>query len=259
MPVRRRSLVTAGDAAAALIAVAAMIGCSKTTPDGVITVAAASSLRAAMPELARVYEASHPGRRVSAMYAASGDLRRQVEAGAPIDVVLFAGARPVDELVAEGRAVGESRRVVARNELVLVGPKGKSPLTFATLTELPPDDKVAVGDPRTVPAGEYARDYLTALGEWDALQSHLVTGPNVAAVLVYVRRGEVAAGVVYRTELRGIDDLIVLDEARGKDAPHPEVVGAVVRGGSADAADFLKFVESSAGERVLESFGFGAP
>jgi molybdate transport system substrate-binding protein len=86
-----------------------------------------------------------------------------------------------------------------------------------------------------------------------------VTGPNVAAVLVYVRRGEVAAGVVYRTELRGIDDLIVLDEARGKDAPHPEVVGAVVRGGSADAADFLKFVESSAGERVLESFGFGAP
>jgi molybdate transport system substrate-binding protein len=73
-----------------------------------------------------------------------------------------------------------------------------------------------VGDPRTVPAGEYARDYLRAKGVWDALQPRLVMGANVAAVLAYARRGEAVAAVVYDTELHGLDDLVALDTATGR-------------------------------------------
>jgi molybdate transport system substrate-binding protein len=232
-------------------------GCRKARPEGELNVAAATSLREVMPELVHAYEVGHPREHVYVTYGASGDLRRQVEAGAPVDVVVFAAGRPVDALAAEGRVDRETRRVVASNELVLVGRKGSRPLTFATLTTLPPEARLAVGDPRTVPVGEYARDYLTTLGEWDSLQSRLVLGANVAAVLVYARRGEVDAAIVYRTELRGVTDLVALDEAKGAGAPHPEVVGGRVHGGT--PSDFLTFAASPAGAAVLASFGFGPP
>jgi molybdate transport system substrate-binding protein len=240
---------------AALLAISA---CRK-APAGEISVAAATSLREVTPELVRAYEALHAGQHVAATYGASGDLRKQVEVGAPVDAVLFAGARPLDELVKEGRVEGATRRVVASNEIVLVGSRGGAAFTFASLNTLAKDERLAVGDPRTVPAGEYARDYLMALGEWDALQPHLVFGSNVAATLVYVRRGEATVAVVYRTELREAADLVVMDAAHGVLAPHPTVVGGVVHGGRPGAGDFLNFVASPEGEKVLASFGFGPP
>jgi molybdate transport system substrate-binding protein len=215
------------------------------------------SLRAVMPELVRAYEAQRPGTAITVTYGASGDLEREVQAGAPIDAVILAAGRPVDELIHEGRAASASRRVVASNELVLVGRKGGPSLTFATLTAIPDGERVAVGDPRVVPAGEYARDYLRGLGEWDALSDRLLLGSNVAAVLVYARRGEAVAGVVYRTELRDVDGLVVLDVARGPVAPHPEIVAATILGGQHEADDFLTFVASPAGAAVFDSFGFG--
>jgi molybdate transport system substrate-binding protein len=210
-----------------------------------------------MPELVRVYQTTHPGAQVSVMYGASGDLERQVIAGAPVDAVVFAGAHQVDDLIKEGRAIAASRRVLATNELVLVGRRGGPPLTFATLGTVPGGDLIAVGDPRTVPAGEYARDYLRGLGSWDALSSHFILGSSVAAVLVYARRGEAIAAIVYKTELHDSSDLVVLDEARGASAPLPEVVAAAVQGGHAEAVDFLGFVSSAAASAVFTSFGFG--
>ena len=228
-------------------------------PTTEVTVAAATSLREVMPALVRAYEARYPARHVSVTYGASGDLEKQVLGGAPIDAVLFAGARPVDALVAAGKVARESRRVLASNAIVLVGPRGGRPLTFATLPSLPANERLAIGDPRTVPAGEYAREYLTSLGEWDGLEDRLVLGSNVAAVLMYARRGEALAAVVYRTELRGMSDLVVLDEARGAGAPRPEVVGGTVKGGHAIAEEFIRFVASADGTKILASFGFGEP
>jgi molybdate transport system substrate-binding protein len=254
---RRRHL---GVIAAALV----LSACGRSAGGSPITVAAAASLRAVLPELARAYAAHHPGAGVSATYGASGDLKKQVEGGAPVDAVLFAAAQPVDELVAAGLVEPSSRRVVATNALVLIGPRKPAaagpPPTFATLDAIPPGEHVAVGDPGAVPAGAYARTYLKALGKWDALQGRLVLGGDVAAVLAYARRGEVAAAVVYRTEIRGVDDVIVLDEAKGPGAPRAEVVGGVVHGGrTAEAGAFLAFVGSPEGQRILADFGFGPP
>jgi molybdate transport system substrate-binding protein len=247
-----------------LAAALALAACDRTPlvgAGGEVTVAAAASLRAVLPALARAWQASHPGVRISPTFGASGDLKKQVEGGAPVDAVIFAAARPVDDLAAAGHVDAGTRRVLATNVLVLVGPRGSKPLTFATLDTLPSGAHVAVGDPGAVPAGEYARAWLTTLGKWQALQGRLVLGGDVAAVLAYARRGEVEAAVVYRTETRGVGDLVVLDEARGPGAPRPEVVGAVVRGarGAGEAAAFLAFVASPEGQRILADFGFGPP
>lgn len=229
-----------------------------------ITIAAAASLRAALPELSRAYEARHPGVRVAATYGSSGDLQKQVEGGAPIDAVIFASGKPVDALITAGRADAQSRRVVATNQLVLIAPKEQKrerSLTFATIDALGPGEMLAIGDPGAVPAGQYARDHLRALGKWDALSGKLVLGGDVAAVLAYARRGEVAAAVVYRTEIRGIPDVVVLDEAKGPGAPRPEVVAAVVSGArnAAEAGGFVTFVASPEGQKILADYGFGPP
>lgn len=233
------------------------LACRKTRPPHVVTVAAAMSLRGVMPELVNAYANAHPDVQVSVTYGASGDLANQVESGAPVDAVVFAGGRPVDALIAEGRAVAGTRRVVASNEIVLVGRTGERPVTFATLETLPEGERVAIGDPRTVPAGEYARAYLQSLGVWDALGPRVILGSSVAAVLVYVARGEAAAGVVYRTELHEQPELMILDRARGASAPHPEVVAAEVTGASPETAELLSFIASPAAGPVLASFGFG--
>lgn len=222
--------------------------------------AAAASLRSVLPELFKAYGARHPGLRLAATYGASGDLRKQVEGGAPIDGVIFASGKPVDELIAAGRVEPASRKVLATNQLVLIGLKGSNPLTFETIDTLPEKEKIAIGDPGAVPAGQYAREYLQKLGKWGALQGRTVLGGDVGAVLAYARRGEVAAAIVYRTELHGIEDVVVLDEAKAG-APRVEIVGAVVSGARAasEARAFLTFVAGPEGQKVLAAYGFGAP
>ena len=244
-----------------LIAALGLAACTREAPAGEVTLAAATSLRAVLPELAHAYEAGHPGVHLTATFGASGTLKKQVEGGAPVDAVIFAAAAPVDELAASGRVDPASRRVLAGNALVLIGPPGGPALTFATLASLPPGEHLAIGDPGAVPAGDYARAWLKTLGTWDALQGRLVLGGDVAAVLAYVRRGEVPAAIVYRTEVRGVADVVVLDEARGPTAPRPAVVGAVVTGarGAGEAGSFLAFVGSGEGQRILGELGFGPP
>ncbi len=253
--VRSRVVLTFVAPAFALVLLDA---CDRRSPKQELDVAAATSLREVMPELARGYEAAHPGIHVVVSYAASGVLRRQIESGDPVDAVFLAGSTPFDALVREGHVDGASRAVIASNVLVLVGTKGSS-LRFTTLTDLLPADLIAIGDPRTVPAGEYAESYLRALGSWDALRPALVFGANVSAVLVYARRREATAAIVYRTEVRGVTDLAILDEAEGPLAPHPAVVAGVVRGGNPAAAGLVSYTGGSEARRVFAKYGFGPP
>jgi molybdate transport system substrate-binding protein len=246
-----------------LLAVAlAALACSRpSTVHREVTFVAAASLRGVLPELARAYEAKHPGQHIVASYGASGTLQKQVEGGAPVDGVAFASDKPVDALARAGKLAPGSQRAIARNTIVLIGPKGSKPLTFSSLGSLPPGQMVAIGDPGAVPAGQYARSYLVRLGLWDRLSGRLVLGGDVSAVLAYARRGEVAAAIVYRTEIRGISDVVLLDEAKGPEAPKPEVVGGVVAGSAhaPEAAAFLGFVTSPEGQKILSGFGFGPP
>jgi molybdate transport system substrate-binding protein len=248
-------------ALAVLFSALQLAGCQRSGRFREITLAAATSLRAVVPELAHAYVTLHPQVSVGATFGASGDLQKQVEGGAPIDAVMLASRRPVRVLGDADLVDVTTARVVATNTIVLVARKGGPKVTFATLDTIPPGERLAIGDPGAVPAGEYARAWLTSIGKWEGLQGRLVLGGDVGAVLAYARRGEAIAAIVYRTEARNVDDIVVLDEARGPDAPRPEVVAAIVHGarGAAEASAFLDFVAAPQGQRILSNFGFGPP
>lgn len=244
------------------LAAGALAACNKTeAASSEITFAAAASLRGVMPEIVQAFQAKRPTVKVSITYGASGDLRKQVEGGAPIDGVVFASAKPVDDLIEKGLSDAASRVVVAHNQLVLIGPKGGPKVTFTTLADLPGDEKIAIGDPGPVPAGQYAKDALGKLGSWDKLQPRMVFGGDVGAVLKYARQGEVAAAIVYATEAKEVDDVVVLDRAEGEWAPKPKVVAALVKASpqAALAGEFLAFLSGEEAQALLARHGFLPP
>jgi molybdate transport system substrate-binding protein len=253
----RRSFVRAS--ALALCLLGAARGAAADEP--ALSVAAAMSLRNVMPVLMDAFRAGDHGALVQASYGASGALRQQVEGGAPIDVVVFADSATVEALIKSGHADESTRRVVASNALILIGPRNPRPLTFHTIDDLPAGEMIAIGEPGAVPAGRYAKEAFEKLGKWDKLAGHLVLGGDVGAVLNYARRGEVAAAVVYRTDVRGVDDVVVLDQASGDWAPKAQVVAAVVKGSprAARAAAFVAYLGAAPAQKIFADYGFGAP
>jgi len=253
---RPRSVAFALRVALGVATLVAGLGCA--TPQAEhLTVAAAASLRRAMPEL--IEAGSALGLVITPAYGGSGTLRQQVEAGAPIDAVVFAAAAPVNRLEQRGLLRAGTRRVVATNELVLAAQPGPEAPTFATLVDLPPSTRIAVGDPRGVPAGQYAKEALQSLGVWDALQPRLVFGSDVTAVVTHARRGEAGAAIVYATELVGLKGLTITDRAGWPGAPRPQVVAAAVAAGSARASDWVAFLGTEPAQAILRRHGFGAP
>lgn len=245
----------------ALVATILPMGCkSKPSPHELI-VGAATSMRHALPALVKEFQKEQPSAQITVTYGASGDIARQVQAGAGMDVVVFASKAPIDKLVQSGHVDGSTTKVVGTNELVLIGPEGSAKITFPTLDALPAGERLAIGDPSSVPVGQYAREALERLALWDKLSGRVVHGANVAAVLAYVQRGEVAAAIVYRTEIEGVKGIEVLDVAKGPWAPRPEIWAGVVAESQdrANAQKFVNFMASAAGRRVFESFGFGPP
>lgn len=264
VPRARLTLARNGGATAVLFALVLLLipslgACSRSdSKNQTVTIAAAQSLRAVLPDLVAGFLADHPKVNLQPTFGASGDLKKQVEAGAPIDLVIFASAGPVDELISGKLADATTRRLVARNQLVLVGPKGGPPVTFETIDQLPGGERLAIGEPGAVPAGQYAKEAFQKLGKWEGLSDRLVFGGDVSTVLAYVRRGEVPAAVVYRSEVQGIPDVVTLDEGRPPWAPTPQVVAAVTSGSKArrPALAFLDFLASPAGQKVFADRGF---
>jgi molybdate transport system substrate-binding protein len=126
------------------------------------------------------------------------------------------------------------------------------------LGDAPAGEKIAIGDPKSVPAGAYAKQAFEALGSWSALEDRFALCQDVAQVLAWVRRAEVSAGVVYATETIGVDDIVILDEAAGDWAPRPEVVVGVVSGArqAEVAGAFFDFLRSARGRAILARHGF---
>lgn len=166
-----------------------------------ITVAAAVSLKESLTDLAARFEQSD-GTAVQLVFGSSGQMAQQIRAGAPVDLYISAAVRQVDELQREGLLDSASRRDLARNQLVLIVPLDSRQPPPTTLGELVAAgfDRIALGEPRTVPAGQYAAQALENAGLATALAPRLITCTNVRQVLDYVQRGEVSVGFVYATD-----------------------------------------------------------
>jgi molybdate transport system substrate-binding protein len=240
----------------ALVACALLVaGCAREPRH--VAVGFTASLRAAAPELAERYRAVH-GVVVDPTYAATDALVRQVRERVPLDAVILAEDAALDGLVQTAWIIASTRRAIATNTIVLVGPAGGGD-TFASLPALAPGVKVAIGDPDVVPVGRYARTYLQAIGVWDAVQPRLVLGADVAGVAALATRGQARLAVVYRTDAAAMAPLAVRDAPA--DAPVARLAGGLVAGSrrADDATGFLDFVASPEGQAILAKYGFLPP
>ena len=225
-------------------------------------IACAVSLKEAVTEVAAAYEAEGRGK-VEFTFGSSGQLQAQIEYGAPLDAFVSAAHGHVDELIGAKRIDPAGKRVVAGNALVLVVPAGaKSPPGgFKDLADAR-FRRVAVGEPKTVPAGQYAAQALRSMGLADALKGRLFHGANVRQVLDYVERGEVDAGVVYATEARESGGRARVVENADPSTHDPiEYPAALVAGSRRRKAaeGFLDYLSGEKSRAILAQRGFTAP
>lgn len=246
------------------LAVAAMtaVGAAESAPREA-TFSVAVSLKEAVEELGRRFMQAHRDVTLRYNVGSSGELQKQIEAGAPIDLFLSAAERQMDELERRGLVVPTSRRVFARNVLVAIKPLD-SPLDLAKPADLLDARvrRVVVGNPKTVPAGQYAEQSLRALGLWERLGARLVFAENVRQALEYVARGEVDAGFVYASDLAARPGRVKEAFRPGEDTYQPITYPvAVVAGGRepALAEAFIRLLVSTEGQAVLARFGFQPP
>lgn len=227
-----------------------------------VTVSAAVSLSDAFREIAAQYQKQYSGAKIRLNTAASGVLLQQAAKGAPVDLLAFADGETMDAAAAKNLIVPATRRIFARNTLVLAAPAG-SRLVVKNLGDLQQAGvrRIAAGNPDSVPAGRYARSALRQAGVWDAVSPKIIPTQNVRQALDYVARGETDVGFVYRTDvLRRRDKVGVLWAAPASDRS----VGyplAVARGSRqpAEAKRFADYVLSAKGRAVFDKYGFAKP
>jgi molybdate transport system substrate-binding protein len=223
-----------------------------------LTVSAAVSLRDAFNEIADLYEKRN-GSKIHFNYGASGALQKQIESGAPADVFASAGAKQMDDLAAKNFIVSDSRKDFARNSLVLIVPSQRASVRSFTDLANPSVKRVAVGNPKTVPAGQYTDQTLNRLGLLPAIQTKLIFAEDVRQVLDYVVRDEVDGGVVYASDALSSGDKIKV-VARAPDDSHDQIlypIAVVKDSKQPDAArKFIDLVLSSEGQAILAKHGF---
>ena len=160
-----------------------------------LIVSAAISLKDVLTKLAPDFEKKNAPLKILFNFAGSGPLRAQIESGAPVDVFISAAVGDVDKLSQQKMIVESSRVNLVANHLVLIVNK-KQPPTLSDISGLKSDAirRIALGNPATVPAGQYAKDVLSYYKLYGQVASKLIFGENVRQVLDYVARGEVDCG-----------------------------------------------------------------
>jgi len=236
---------------------------NRSTQADSITVSAAISLKDAFTEIGEMYKAKTGNRStVQFNFGASGVLQQQIENGAPADVFASAGEKQMDALAAKQLIETDSRSDFARNTLVLIVPEHSdvSVASFADLA-LPSVKKIAVGNPKTVPAGQYAAEALETMGLAEKVADRLVLAENVRQVLDYVVRGEVDAGIVYSTDAKqgGTQVKVVATADANTHAPILYPIAAIKTSSHIKAAkEFIDVVLSAEGQKVLAKYGFSS-
>lgn len=234
--------------------VAAASGCLSEKPEEntpvEITFSSASSLQDAMKEIGTQFRKNHPEVKINFNFAASGVLEKQIEQGASVDIFASSSQKEIDLLEGKGLIIKSTRINFTRNKLVIIAP---STLTIEQLKNL---DKIAIGDPKTVPAGLYAQTFMENAGIYAILKPKLIPAENVRQVLDYVERKEVDAGFVYLSDtLKSNMTVSPINESL-----YPQIVYpiAVINDSQQPAISrqFIEYIKSNEGQTILQKYGF---
>ena len=222
-----------------------------------ILVAAAASLKNAYEEeLIPMFQEEHPEITVTGTYDSSGKLQTQIEEGLEADVFMSAATAQMDALNEEGLIQTDTIVNLLENKIVPAS-GGEDLNSFEDIVKA---RSIALGDPASVPAGQYAREALTNLGLWDQIQDRISFGTNVTEVLNQVAASSADGGIVYATDAASMpEDVRVIGEAPEGSLAEPVIYPVAVVAASAhpeEARAFVDFLQTEEAMEVFESYGF---
>ncbi len=226
---------------------------SAQTPANLL-VSAAISLQPALEAITTTYSG-----KVTYNFGGSGALQQQIEQGAPVDVFISAGVKQINAL--ENKGLVAFRANLLTNQLVLITPKN-SLIKLTNFSELVNANikRIAIANPRSVPVGQYAQEILQNLGIYKQLQSKFVLGNNVRFVLTAVETGEVDAGIVYITDAKNSEKVMISAIANPK--LHSSIIYPICilksRQNLRASKEYVEFLQSEKAKAVFQKYKFGA-
>ena len=223
-----------------------------------VMIFAAASLMDCLREIATTYE-QQTGDQLVFNFASSGILARQIEAGAPADIFFSADEARMGALEKKGLLINGTRQARLSNSLVIVVPADstlglKSPQDLANQSV----QRIALGNPATVPAGSYAKEYLTRLDLWARVESKVLPTENVRAALAAVEAGNADASIIYRTDVASSQRVTVVFEVPPGAGPRISYPMALVQGTQhiAAARRCLQYLAGEKAGGVFQRYGF---
>lgn len=226
-----------------------------------LTVAAAISLSDALAELKQAFGKSYPNIEIQFTYGASGVLMQQIEHGSPIDVFISAGEKQMKDLTQQGLVLNDTVKSLTANQMVLIAPVKTSSSIQGFEDLVPKAKKIALGNPKTVPAGYYGKQVLEHYQIYSALLEKLVLAEDVRQALTMVATGNAEAGLVYRTDALSNSSVKII--ANAPPESHDPIVypiAVIQRSTQAEAArKFVEFALSAQGQQILSKYGFTNP
>ncbi len=224
-----------------------------------VSLSVAASMTDAFKTLAAAFDKNHPGVTVLPNFGSSGALAKQIALGAPADLFISANPKWMDYLVREKEVVPATVRIFAYNTLVVVGWQTTPITSLADLTKF---DRIAIGSPGSVPAGQYAEQAMRAAGVYEKLlkMDKLVMAKDVRQALIYADRGEVTGAFVYRTDALLAKKAVII--YRVPENLHDRIaypLGLTTAGEANGAAKvFYAYMASPAAIKILKQYGFKA-
>lgn len=227
-----------------------------------ILVAAAASLKNAYEDkLIPMFEEANPGVIVEGTYDSSGKLQTQIEEGLDADVFMSAATKQMKALDEEGMIASDTITDLLENKIVLIVPAGNEK-KLEKFEDIEKADSIALGDPASVPAGQYSEEALTNLGIWDKIQDKVSFGTNVTEVLNQVAAASADAGIVYATDAASMADKVevVAEAPEGSLSEKVIYPVAVVKGTAHEevAKEFVAFLQTDKAITVFEDYGFSS-
>lgn len=227
---------------------------------GEVRLSAAASMKDALREIIATFNQTQPGVIIQPNLGASGALAKQIAQGAPADLFLSASREWLDFLVRNNRIAWQTMTIFAANRLVFVGP---ATTTARSLADLPSLQRIAMGSPQSVPAGEYASQAMKKAGVYTTLADtgKLALTKDVRQALLYAERGEVDGAFVYHSDTKLAKKITILFTVP---ADHHEAIvypfALTVDGErNKEARDFFTFCTSAAAQKILQKYGFTIP
>ena len=224
-----------------------------------LRVSAAASLTDSMKDLEALYTKDNPEVKIVFNFGSSGALQQAIENGGETDLFFSAAQKQMDALDKSGELAEGTRRDLLGNEVVLIVPKG-STLNIKSFEDLAREDvrRVALGEPKGVPVGQYSAEILSKLNLLEAVEGKAVYGSDVRQVLSWVETGEADCGIVYATDAAVSDGVEVVTGApAGSHKPIIYPAAAIKSSKHLDAAKkFLDFTTSEPAKKIFERYGF---